>query len=610
MVWAYSGIAICLVLGLILFIVGWRGRRLDNHPHCRRCRYDLSGHEEIAVCPECGRSLARARAIRQGLRRKRRVLLALGCLLLLLAGTGGGGLAWQRSTGYDWDRHKPVWWLHADAKRLGNPAVSEPALRELVRRLNNDDLSRGQVRQLVETALQMQQDESIAWPNWWGTLVQTGIAMDSVDRTQIEAYWRTAATKGSLELETRPRIRLGARVPVRLLLTQERVALTGSLLKWDASPYRHVTPRRVRIDGQEVAELPLHPTAAHMLGLPLAARQDGRLVYAGEIGRHTIEIDVDCYARLIALQEQYVAPDDDEPGRWFGPWPVTVTAEFEIIDASEMIVERVSLGPAPVAHTHLRKGNFELRTSSMNNVAHTKFGAVWLEEHDLGVSFDVIGRGTDREERLGRLAAPPSGYTLMSFERPLAEIFPNDALIQIVLRTNIQHAEERVDIDKVWDGEIVLKNVSTTLLEADPSPAEAARRGAPPVAHVRTDMGSFQVRAGNGIWSEFTIHGAVWLDDYPRPVSLDVIGRVGDREEVVGRIVAGANTPMMCQFEESLTSVFPEAETIDLVLRSNIKHGVAEGLPSELIWRGEIVINDVRIREALVEEPTNEGDGS
>jgi hypothetical protein len=54
-------------LGLILLIIGLRGWRIDDHPWCRKCRYDLSGLDEPAACPECGADLARRRAVRIGL---------------------------------------------------------------------------------------------------------------------------------------------------------------------------------------------------------------------------------------------------------------------------------------------------------------------------------------------------------------------------------------------------------------------------------------------------------------------------------------------------------------------------------------------------------------
>jgi hypothetical protein len=41
--------------GLILLVLGVRGWRIDDHPVCRRCRFDLVGvYPAIGACPECG----------------------------------------------------------------------------------------------------------------------------------------------------------------------------------------------------------------------------------------------------------------------------------------------------------------------------------------------------------------------------------------------------------------------------------------------------------------------------------------------------------------------------------------------------------------------------
>src|SRR5688500_15525204 len=83
-----------LVVGVMLIFFGVRGRRVDDHPLCRKCGFDLvalpSGVEK---CSECGASLARRRAIRIGNRSRRWGFAVLGLLLVLEMGgwlTGQG----------------------------------------------------------------------------------------------------------------------------------------------------------------------------------------------------------------------------------------------------------------------------------------------------------------------------------------------------------------------------------------------------------------------------------------------------------------------------------------------------------------------------------------
>jgi hypothetical protein len=65
-------------------IAGWRGRRVDDHPLCRKCGYDLTGDTGSGVCPgmrrgpEAGR--ARSRTVTAN---AEGALLALGLILTI-----------------------------------------------------------------------------------------------------------------------------------------------------------------------------------------------------------------------------------------------------------------------------------------------------------------------------------------------------------------------------------------------------------------------------------------------------------------------------------------------------------------------------------------------
>src|SRR5438067_13324862 len=93
--------AVLVAAGLLVYAL--RGRRIDDHPVCRKCGFDLFGKPEgSTVCSECGADLAGKRAVRVGNRRRRsRVLAAAAPMLLLSAGWLGAG-AWTRVKATDW----------------------------------------------------------------------------------------------------------------------------------------------------------------------------------------------------------------------------------------------------------------------------------------------------------------------------------------------------------------------------------------------------------------------------------------------------------------------------------------------------------------------------
>ncbi len=185
-----------IALGVVLVALGLRGRRVSDHPHCRRCGFDLVGAETRAqsavcpspLCPECGAMLdarvpgARPRPIKRGRRQRRRHLVAVGAILLVLSAlplalTQTG--AWTR-----YNASKPAWVLHADI-RIGSPAVRSAALAEFERRILDDTLSPGQARRLAELALRVQADRSRPWDPAWGDVI---VAADEMGHTGPEVF--------------------------------------------------------------------------------------------------------------------------------------------------------------------------------------------------------------------------------------------------------------------------------------------------------------------------------------------------------------------------------------------------------------------------------------
>src|SRR5690606_32442250 len=135
-------------LGLTLFLVGWRGCAVDDHPVCRRCGFDLSGTPDAPRCNECGRELTKRPAVRIGNRQRRRWAIAAGSALLLpvlgvllLVGYG-------TATDVDWQHHKPAWWLAREI-RGDDESARLAALREFSRRHTLSELSEAGVDSAV-----------------------------------------------------------------------------------------------------------------------------------------------------------------------------------------------------------------------------------------------------------------------------------------------------------------------------------------------------------------------------------------------------------------------------------------------------------------------------
>ncbi len=100
---------------LVAIVWAVRGRRVGDHPYCRKCGFDLFGKPaDSHRCSECGTELAGPRCVVIGIRQARR-RVALGGVFVLILGTMVGGAPAYRfgaELGPEyWHRAKMWYWL-------------------------------------------------------------------------------------------------------------------------------------------------------------------------------------------------------------------------------------------------------------------------------------------------------------------------------------------------------------------------------------------------------------------------------------------------------------------------------------------------------------------
>ena len=221
--------AAAAVAGLVLAAIGLRGRRVDAHPHCRRCGYDLAGTPDATVCTECGRDLTAERAVRHGTRARRGRLVTAGAMLLLptlalLAAVGYGVVA-----GVDWQRHKPQAWLRWDA-RSADSVAADAAAAELRRRWESADdaLSPASVAALAEAILDRQADPTRPWEiQKDGGFIEALAAQGELSEGQWRRFLEQAL---AIEIEVRPAARPGDPLPIRLRPVFDRGGPSGGIV--------------------------------------------------------------------------------------------------------------------------------------------------------------------------------------------------------------------------------------------------------------------------------------------------------------------------------------------------------------------------------------------
>lgn len=200
------------LLGLVLLVSGIRGRRLDDHRICTRCRYDLTGvANDAAVCPECGASLASPRAVRIGNRRWQPGQIVVGGLLMLLVAVPMGLVVQATLSSVNLNPWKPLWLLRWQALSTRLPGA-DGAINELrVHRLAS--MTSAEAEALLDDVLALQADVSRPWRGKWGDLVWEMHERGLGRPQQYEDYARHLYTH---RLVVRTPVAVGNTIPIAI----------------------------------------------------------------------------------------------------------------------------------------------------------------------------------------------------------------------------------------------------------------------------------------------------------------------------------------------------------------------------------------------------------
>ena len=262
------------ILALAVLTYALRGRSVDDHPHCRRCGFDLFGlPPDRTVCPECGGDLTARRAVRRGRRVVRKGLLALSSLLLLPSLALLCGVTWARARGFDLNPHKPAWLLTREAF-AADSGTRDRAMDELLKRRQARALGPRQIDEILERVLSAQADGWRPWWPRWGEFVEDARAAGDVDHAQWVRYARQGIESG-LKLKAAPSAARGQSLPLQVWWQAPRLGPRKTFRVeyfWRASVDKPADPH-----GPFVAHMPLHGYAPPPKAHALAGEQTGKL---------------------------------------------------------------------------------------------------------------------------------------------------------------------------------------------------------------------------------------------------------------------------------------------------------------------------------------------
>lgn len=431
-------LATVCVVGLVLTVLGFRGRIISTSLHCRACQFDLTGVQ--GRCPECGAELDHHGAMMVGMRRHRPRFLAVGISLMVsvLAVIAVYGVG--RVRGFNWNTVKPASLLTRELKSHSN-ATSDAAMKELESRLSADELATGRAVTIMELALERQADaDDKRWFTSWGNYLETCRVKGLMSAEQLKSYARHAP---SITADTRPRVVEGDNFPVRLRIGGGRVGERSTLRM-------HIW----QLDTSENGKVISRGGGGGTMGLGVGGWGSmGTLVTAsGPPGRHTLT----ARWKLEVTDGASTTP--------LATWEQTFDLDVNVLPEGQSTVQVVadqSLGRA--IESSLTANQCVVMPAGESQQAS---GMINLQAAPIAVAFDVFWRDPNgpSEWKVGKVAFIGSGGAGHVYGGALPKDFALPT-VDVVLRPSVRAATETTNIFTIWGGEVTIRGVPVKLPE-------------------------------------------------------------------------------------------------------------------------------------------------
>lgn len=434
-------------LGAALLKLALRGRRIDDHPLCRKCGFDLSGAVGLSEtgsppaqsqCPECGSVVTALRGIRIGHRRAVRPLAVVGALALAVGILWTASICARRFGGPGLWAYLPTPVLIHQAER-GDAPDQNAAIKELLDRLQAGSLTNEHLSTLASIGLRLQSDWGKEWNPGWAKFIIDADVKALLEREQMEQF---ALNGVELHVHARRSVHEGERLPIQVTATSHRLGAwpTGTV---------QVGVRDATATNQAGVEVAQDPGGGAM-GIALPGLSNGgasammpSLHFPLPPGTYTARIPI------------VIAPAFGIPGA-SKPQAVRVfESSFEVVSRSEPIISVID---EPRAVTEARAA---LRVTDVKS-ATTSNRSQWIYvqsdelKHRIAAEAWLRPRNGSPEVRISEFALEPrEGRHHFGFGFDPKTPIPSGPF-DVVVRTSVPAAEHRVGFEEIVDfGELV-----------------------------------------------------------------------------------------------------------------------------------------------------------
>ncbi len=461
-------LALAGLAGLVVVLLGLRGRREGQEPHCRKCAYDLTGLVSNR-CPECGSYLT-ARSVIRGMPHRRWPLLVCGGVPVVLCAWLLGGLAYAHVRMVNLYRYLPSGRLIADSE-----AGQGRALYELRRRESENELNDDQVQELIQSArraldhrpVPIHPDRWLEWLNRWD---QQGL----LDAEQ-QGWFREYLARLVIPVLSGPiRVRSGNPLPLKLThrclgpfciyWVESRLSVPDHELSVTRS---RRTPRRDgRIWDQDIcidfgaAKVDLEPGryvltyhGAYAFYRPERPPLRFGVVRAAEALQEPLAV----HEKFATVELEVLPPFDPQQIRRVRD-PELDEQIRRSVTLHEMTWYRAVQGVPPTANPTAPPPRVAICVEPSDGVDQ----APTLTVHfvltaalPVDLAFQVLLRVDERDFPLGTVLWPKGKRDQVTAEFACSREI-GAGLARVILRADPQAAREAWDVAEIWDGELEL----------------------------------------------------------------------------------------------------------------------------------------------------------
>ena len=447
--------------GMILLVRGVRGVPSLSEPRCAKCGYDLRGSAgaPAGVCPECGADLTKPRAVRWGDYRKRPKLIWTGAALLVLPAVVLAAMVFAFGRGGPLDHRASNAELIARLPRTGNQPWDWQELerRYAAGQLSNEEAAKA-VDQLI-ASIAAQPAKAGGQPLTWSQEFVT--RLDAAGVISAEQYLRLAQAFYG----TRPTVRSSPRVRQGQWL---RFSLDYAG-HWDLPGVDVVKALRA-VKTADGKELPVVSQSDHEAQRGAAEPNPDLLSYGGPFnidglvkldlppGEHTLTFVVDAAALPAGSTPRVVVDRPGQARRWpkaRAKWTVEAPVKVTVVPEDQSPIEVVT-SPALDPGSGIR-----VTSARVTRVGKGSRLTVQVDSGTpkVGLSFDVVLEVAGEEHPAGSYVVLSNRPSALETNKDLPPLPPDVKSIDVILRPNPKHAESFAGADRIWGGEIQLKNL-------------------------------------------------------------------------------------------------------------------------------------------------------